>query len=145
LIVRQISREPERLAGNMSLCRGIDRLRCPELAADSVAGYVRAAFVRVKVGESGLLPVIGGMIVISIVFQSMNGQFRTAANLVNLLMRAAVFSLLAVVGYRNVGVELLQQLDRPIDVFCAAVGTGYRHRGRGHRPQVPGRRPLCMG
>jgi cysteine synthase A len=30
----------------------------------------------------------------------------------------------AVVGYRNVGVELLEQLDRPIDVFCAAVGTG---------------------
>jgi cysteine synthase len=30
----------------------------------------------------------------------------------------------AVVGYRNVGVELLEQIDRPIDVFCTAVGTG---------------------
>jgi len=29
----------------------------------------------------------------------------------------------SLVGYRNVGVELLEQLDRPIDVFCAAVGT----------------------
>lgn len=26
-------------------------------------------------------------------------------------------------GYRKVGEELLEQLDRPIDVFCAAVGT----------------------
>ena len=29
----------------------------------------------------------------------------------------------ALVGYRNIGIELLEQLDRPIDVFCAAVGT----------------------
>jgi cysteine synthase len=29
----------------------------------------------------------------------------------------------SLVGYRRVGVELLQQLDRDIDVFCAAVGT----------------------
>jgi cysteine synthase len=30
----------------------------------------------------------------------------------------------ALIGYRRVGEELLEQLDRPIDVFCAAVGTG---------------------
>lgn len=29
----------------------------------------------------------------------------------------------SVVGYRRVGRELLEQLDRPVDVFCAAVGT----------------------
>lgn len=29
----------------------------------------------------------------------------------------------SIVGYRGVGTELLEQLDRPIDVFCAAVGT----------------------
>lgn len=29
----------------------------------------------------------------------------------------------SLVGYRDVGMELLEQLDRPIDVFCAAVGT----------------------
>lgn len=27
------------------------------------------------------------------------------------------------VGYRQIGEELLEQMDRPIDVFCAAVGT----------------------
>jgi cysteine synthase A len=26
-------------------------------------------------------------------------------------------------GYRNIGVELLEQMDRPIDAFCAVVGT----------------------
>lgn len=29
----------------------------------------------------------------------------------------------SIVGYRGVGTELLEQMDRPIDVFCAAVGT----------------------
>ena len=29
----------------------------------------------------------------------------------------------SIVGYRNIGVEILEQLDRPIDVFCASVGT----------------------
>lgn len=29
----------------------------------------------------------------------------------------------SIVGYRGVGTELLEQFDRPIDVFCAAVGT----------------------
>jgi cysteine synthase A len=30
----------------------------------------------------------------------------------------------SLVGYRKIGDELLEQLDRPIDVFCAMVGTG---------------------
>ena len=29
----------------------------------------------------------------------------------------------SIVGYRNIGGEIIDQLDRPIDVFCGAVGT----------------------
>lgn len=29
----------------------------------------------------------------------------------------------AVTAYRQIGVELLEQLDRPLDAFCATVGT----------------------
>jgi cysteine synthase A len=29
----------------------------------------------------------------------------------------------SIVGYRGIGAELLEQMDGPIDVFCAAVGT----------------------
>lgn len=29
----------------------------------------------------------------------------------------------SLIGYRKIGEELLHQMDRPIDVFCAAVGT----------------------
>jgi cysteine synthase A len=28
-----------------------------------------------------------------------------------------------ITGYRNIGVELLQQLDQPVDAFCGSVGT----------------------
>jgi cysteine synthase A len=38
----------------------------------------------------------------------------------------------SLVGYRRVGEELLDQLDRPIDVFCAAVGTAGLVMGVSH-------------
>lgn len=31
----------------------------------------------------------------------------------------------SLVGHRDIGRELLEQMDRPIDVFCAAVGAGH--------------------
>ena len=37
----------------------------------------------------------------------------------------------SLVGYRQVGQELLEQMDRPIDVFCCAVGTGGMAMGVG--------------
>jgi D-xylose transport system permease protein len=43
----------------------------------------------------GVLPVIAGLVLVSIVFQSMNSRFLTAANLVNLLVQATVISVLA--------------------------------------------------
>src|SRR3954462_8493773 len=67
----------------------------PDIAADSISGYLRTSMARAKAGESGVLPVVGGLILISILFQSLNGYFLTAQNLVNLLVQAAVFSLLA--------------------------------------------------
>jgi D-xylose transport system permease protein len=69
-----------------------------EPAADSqvtTASYLRAAVARIKDGETGVLPVIAGLLLVSILFQSLNGNFLTAGNLVNLLVQAAVFSILA--------------------------------------------------
>jgi D-xylose transport system permease protein len=42
-----------------------------------------------------VLPVVAGLLLVSILFQSQNDHFLTAGNLVNLLVQAAVFSLLA--------------------------------------------------
>jgi D-xylose transport system permease protein len=50
---------------------------------------------RLRAGESGVLPVIVGMFVIAVIFQSLNAKFLTAGNLVNLLVQGAVFMMLA--------------------------------------------------
>ncbi|HUL85974.1 MAG TPA: hypothetical protein VLX89_10750, partial [Actinomycetota bacterium] len=67
----------------------------PELVAGSVSEYLRASFARIRAGDTGILPVVGGLLLVSIIFQSLNSHFLTAANLVNLLLQAAVFSVLA--------------------------------------------------
>ncbi|HVI35546.1 MAG TPA: hypothetical protein VM684_04905, partial [Gaiellales bacterium] len=91
----------------------------PDIAADSVSGYLRTSMARAKAGESGVLPVVGGLILISILFQSLNGNFLTAQNLVNLLVQAAVFSLLAMA---EIFVLLLGEIDLSVG-YVAAVSA----------------------
>jgi D-xylose transport system permease protein len=50
---------------------------------------------RIKGGDTGALPVLAGLLLVSVLFQSQNSNFLTVANMVNLLVQAAVFSLLA--------------------------------------------------
>jgi len=89
-----------------------------ELVAGSAGEYLRASLARVKSGDAGILPVVGGLILISILFQSLNSNFLTAQNLVNLLVQAAVFSLLAMA---EVFVLLLGEIDLSVG-FVAAIG-----------------------
>ena len=75
---------------------GLDPKSVPsELVANSVGEYLKASFARMRGGETGILPVVAGLLLVSILFQAMNEHFLTAGNLVNLLVQAAVFSLLA--------------------------------------------------
>jgi D-xylose transport system permease protein len=80
----------------------------PELVADSVGEYLRAWVLRVRGGDTGILPVILGLFLISAIFQSLNSNFLTAGNLVNLLVQGAVFMLLAM---GEVFVLLLGEID----------------------------------
>jgi D-xylose transport system permease protein len=88
-------------------------------AADSAAAYLRASLVRIKGGETGVLPVVAGLLLVSVLFQSLNNHFLTAGNLVNLLVQAAVFSLLAT---GEVFALLLGEIDLSIG-FVAGVGA----------------------
>jgi D-xylose transport system permease protein len=90
----------------------------PELVAGSVGEYVRASLSRVRAGQAGILPVVGGLILVSILFQSLNSHFLTAGNLVNLLVQAAVFSLLAM---GEVYALTLGEIDLSIG-FVAGLG-----------------------
>ena len=113
----------------------------PDIAADSISGYLRTSVARIKGGESGVLPVVGGLLLISILFQSLNSNFLTAGNLVNLLVQAAVFSLLAMA---EVFVLLLGEIDLSVG-FVAAVSAAImatRIEPLAQLVVAAGRRPL---
>ena len=50
---------------------------------------------RVLSGDSGVLPVVVGLVLISIVFQTGNSHFLTAENLVNWLQQASLYMVMA--------------------------------------------------
>jgi D-xylose transport system permease protein len=89
----------------------------PEMA-NTFGEYLKGAFARIKGGESGVLPVVGGLILISILFQSLNSNFLTAGNLVNLLVQGAVYMLLAM---GEIFALLLGEIDLSIG-FVAGIG-----------------------
>lgn len=87
--------------------------------ADSAGAYLRRSIARIKGGETGVLPVVAGLMLVSILFQSLNDRFLTAGNLVNLLVQAAVFSLLAM---GEVFALLLGEIDLSIG-FVAGLSA----------------------
>ena len=90
----------------------------PELVANSLGEYLRAAAARVRAGESGVLPVVAGLILISVLFQSLNSNFLTSGNLVNLLVQGAAYMLLAM---GMVFPLLLGEIDLSIG-FVSGIG-----------------------
>jgi D-xylose transport system permease protein len=90
----------------------------PSITANSLGEYLRAAWARIRAGESGALPVIGGIILISAFFQYLNPNFLTAGNMVNLLIQGSVFMLLAM---GEVYVLLLGEIDLSIG-YVGGIG-----------------------
>ena len=68
----------------------------PELVAQSLGQYFRASWARVRAGNSGVLPVILGLVVVAVGFQIANSKFLSAQNLVNLFEQSTVYMLLAI-------------------------------------------------
>ena len=98
--------------------RAADLTVSPEIVATSVPEYLRMSLARIRAGETGILPVVAGLLLVSILFQWLNGNFLTAGNLVNLLVQAAVFSVLAM---GEVYVLLLGEIDLSAG-FVAGLG-----------------------
>ncbi|MGA8923040.1 MAG: hypothetical protein WB682_07830, partial [Candidatus Dormiibacterota bacterium] len=69
----------------------------PELVAQSLGEYARAWVARARAGQSGVLPVVLGMVAIIVVFQAISPGhvFLSAGNLVYLFEQSAVFMVLA--------------------------------------------------
>ena len=93
----------------------------PEVAAESLADYFRAWWVRIKGGESGALPVLVGIIAIAVIFQTQNSHFLTAGNLTNLLVQGSAVMLL---GMGETFALLLGEIDLSIgwvSGICAVI------------------------
>lgn len=88
----------------------------PRLIADrpGVAGTLEGFWRRVSQGEIGSLPVVVGLLLIAIVFQSLNTNFLTPRNVTNLVLQ------IAAMGTISVGVVLVLLLGE-IDLSIGAV------------------------
>jgi D-xylose transport system permease protein len=112
-------REPARADDvNVRGAEAAVRALAPELAGNSIGDYARAWWSRVKSGESGVLPVVIGLVAISIIFQIQNSKFLSSENLTNLLIQAAAFMLL---GMGEVYALLLGEIDLSIG-FVSGIG-----------------------
>jgi D-xylose transport system permease protein len=89
------------------------------LIADTLGEYLQAQWRRIRSGDSGMLPVIIGLVLILIVFQTQNSKFLSAQNLVNLIQQG---SFLVIFGMAELFVLLLGEIDLSIG-FNAGFGA----------------------
>ena len=86
-----------------------------------LAGLLRLAVRRLRQGELGALPVVLGLVLIAIIFQTQNSHFLTSLNITNLLVQ------IAPVGVISVGVVLVLLLGEinlavgSLSGLCAGV------------------------
>src|SRR5664279_4119487 len=90
----------------------------PKLS-ESLGEYARAWAKRIRSGESGVLPVLGGLVILVVIFQVQSSVFLSAGNLTNLLVQGSVFVLL---GMAEVWVLILGEIDLSVG-YNAGIGA----------------------
>lgn len=90
----------------------------PELVTNTLGEYLRAWLARIRAGETGVLAVVVGLVVIAVLFQTLNSNFLTPGNLTNLLVQGSTF---AILGMAEVYALLLGEIDLSIG-FVSGVG-----------------------
>ncbi len=86
----------------------------------STGDYVRGYIQRIRAGDLGAIPIIFGIIVISIIFQSLSPFFLTPHNFVNLILQMSAYTMIA---YGVVFVLLLGEIDLSVGYVSAIVGV----------------------
>ncbi len=74
----------------------------------SFGEWARAWWVRARSGQAGALPVVIGLVVIAVIFQTQDTVFLSAKNLANLFVQGTTYVLL---GMAEVFVLLLGEID----------------------------------
>jgi D-xylose transport system permease protein len=86
----------------------------------SLADAVKEWWTNVRSGQLGSLPIVVGLIIIAIVFQSQNDRFLTASNFVNLIVQSAAF---ATIAMGIVFVLLLGEIDLSVGYVSGVAGV----------------------
>jgi D-xylose transport system permease protein len=86
---------------------------------DSIAGAFQGYVDKVKAGDLGSLPIIVGLVLIAIFFQSQNSNFLSAPNFINIVLQMAITMTIAL---GVVFVLLLGEIDLSIG-FVMGVGA----------------------
>jgi D-xylose transport system permease protein len=89
-------------------------------ARDTLGAYAARWWTGVKGGDLGSLPIIVGLIIIAIVFQTANSNFLTAGNFVNLVVQSAAYALVAM---GIVFVLLLGEIDLSVGYVSGVAGV----------------------
>jgi D-xylose transport system permease protein len=87
---------------------------------ESLGAYARRWWTGVRSGELGSLPIIIGLILIAVIFQSQNDRFLTAGNFVNLIVQMAAIT---VIGMGIVFVLLLGEIDLSVGYVSGVAGV----------------------
>lgn len=87
----------------------------------TTAGRARAALRNIRSGDLGALPVVIGLVIIAVIFQSLNSVFLSSGNLVNLMLDSAA---VGVISLGIVCVLLVGEIDLSVGSvsgFTAAI------------------------
>jgi len=92
----------------------------PGAPNESLGEVTRRWWAGVRAGELGSLPIIVGLVLIAIIFQSQNDRFLTAGNFVNLIVQMAAITIL---GMGIVFVLLLGEIDLSVGFVSGVAGV----------------------
>jgi D-xylose transport system permease protein len=84
----------------------------------SVSGYARAWLRRVRAGDLGSLPIIVGLLLITIIFTTLNERFLSSINFVNLIVQT---SPLAIIAIGIVFVLIIAEVDLSVGYLSGVV------------------------
>ena len=83
-------------------------------------GQVTFQIKRIRRGDSGLIPIVVGLLALIVYFQIRNSVFLSASNLTNLTIQATVYILL---GMAEIWLLLLGEIDLSIGYLAALGGV----------------------
>ena len=90
------------------------------IPGETLSHYFRRWWVGVRSGDLGSLPIVAGLVVIAIIFQTLNSHFLTAGNFVNLIVQAAAVTTIAM---GIVFVLLLGEIDLSVGYVSGVAGV----------------------